>query len=172
MRNRCSNAGARWRCTRASAGRSGTFFVPDIPLTHLPFLAHCTHNSTNDTHQGAPPSRPAPDSVRRIGDNLENNPLLPATLPPPGSLRSHAIATVLGLLYSTGLRIGEALALNLGDFYPGEQRLFVAAGKFHKARWIPVAPSVCRSAGLNPLVALIPTPTPSLRLPLQNAPQT
>ena len=28
-----------------------------------------------------------------------------ATLPPPGSLRPHTIATVLGLLYSTGLRI-------------------------------------------------------------------
>lgn len=68
-----------------------------------------------------------------------------ATLPPPGSLRPHTIATVLGLLYSTGLRIGEALALNPGDFYPGEQRLFIAAGKFHKARWLPLAPSVCQA---------------------------
>ena len=42
-----------------------------------------------------------------------------AALPPPGSLRPHTIGTVLGLLYSTGLRIGEALALNLERFPPG-----------------------------------------------------
>jgi len=68
-----------------------------------------------------------------------------AALPPPGSLRPHTIATVLGLLYSTGLRVGEALALNLGDFHPAQPRLFIAAGKFHKARWIPLAPSVCQA---------------------------
>jgi site-specific recombinase XerD len=66
-------------------------------------------------------------------------------LPPPGSLRPHTIATVLGLLYSTGLRIGEALALNLSDFHLAQQRLFIAAGKFRKARWIPLAPSVCQA---------------------------
>jgi site-specific recombinase XerD len=68
-----------------------------------------------------------------------------AVLPPAGSLRPHTIATVLGLLYSTGLRIGEALALNLDDFHPAQPRLFIAAGKFHKARWIPLAPSVCQA---------------------------
>jgi site-specific recombinase XerD len=68
-----------------------------------------------------------------------------AALPPPGSLRSHTIRTVLGLLYSTGLRIGEALALNLDDFHLAPQRLFIAAGKFRKARWIPLAPSVCQA---------------------------
>jgi len=68
-----------------------------------------------------------------------------AALPPSGSLRSHTIGTLLGLLYSTGLRIGEALALNLDDFHSAQQRLFIAAGKFRKARWIPLAPSVCRA---------------------------
>ena len=68
-----------------------------------------------------------------------------AALPPPGSLRPHTLATLLGLLYSTGLRIGEALALNQDDFHPAQPRLFIAAGKFHKARWIPLAPSVCQA---------------------------
>jgi len=68
-----------------------------------------------------------------------------ADLPPPGSLRPHTYRTLLGLLYSTGLRIGEAFALNLEDFHPAEQRLFVACGKFRKARWIPSAPSVCQA---------------------------
>jgi integrase len=35
--------------------------------------------------------------------------------------------------------------LNLDDFHPAEQRLFVAAGKFRKARWIPLAPSVAQA---------------------------
>ena len=34
-------------------------------------------------------------------------------LPPANSLRPHTYRTLLGLLYSTGIRIGEALALNL-----------------------------------------------------------
>jgi site-specific recombinase XerD len=73
--------------------------------------------------------------------------LLKATsgLPPPGSLRPHTYHTLLGLLYSTGIRIGEALALNRQDFHGAEQRLYVAAGKFRKARWVPLDLSTCRA---------------------------
>lgn len=66
-----------------------------------------------------------------------------ATLIPTGSLKPHTYRTLLGLLYTTGIRIGEAIALNQEDFYAEEQRLFIADGKFHKARWIPLAPSTC-----------------------------
>ena len=55
-------------------------------------------------------------------------------LGPPGALRPQTYRTLLGLLYSTGIRIGEALALNLKDFYSAEARLYIAEGKFHKAR--------------------------------------
>jgi integrase len=68
-----------------------------------------------------------------------------AALPPSDSLRPHTEQTLLGLLYCTGLRIGEAIALRLDDFQASQQRLFVAAGKFHKARWIALAPSVCQA---------------------------
>jgi len=64
-------------------------------------------------------------------------------LPPPDSLRPHTYKTLLGLLYSTGIRIGEALALNLEDFHGAEGRLFIAEGKFHKARWVPLSTSTC-----------------------------
>lgn len=57
-------------------------------------------------------------------------------LTPTGSLRPQTYWTLLGLLYSTGIRIGEAMALNIEDFYPREMRLYVAKGKFRKARWI------------------------------------
>jgi len=62
-----------------------------------------------------------------------------AGLPPPNSLRPHTYRTLLGLLYSTGIRIGEALAWNLEDFHREEQNLYVAAGKFRKARWVSLS---------------------------------
>ncbi len=66
-------------------------------------------------------------------------------LPPPGSLRPLTYVTLLGLLYSTGIRIGEARALTLENFHAGEQRLYIAAGKFHKARWVALSESSCRA---------------------------
>jgi site-specific recombinase XerD len=66
-------------------------------------------------------------------------------LTPSNSIRPQTYKTLLGLLYSTGIRIGEALALNLEDFYGTEERLFIAKGKFHKARWVPLCASTCRA---------------------------
>lgn len=68
-----------------------------------------------------------------------------SALPPPGSLRPLTYRTLLGLLYSTGIRIGEALALNLADFYEAQQRLYIAEGKFRKARWVPLSTSTCQA---------------------------
>jgi site-specific recombinase XerD len=68
-----------------------------------------------------------------------------AELPPPGSLRPLTYRALLGLLYSTGIRIGEALALNLEDFYEAQQRLYIAEGKFHKARWVPLSTTTCQA---------------------------
>ncbi len=66
-------------------------------------------------------------------------------LSPPGSLRPLTYVTLLGLLYSTGIRIGEARALTLENFHAGEGRLYIAAGKFHKARWVALSGSSCRA---------------------------
>lgn len=68
-----------------------------------------------------------------------------ANLPPPGALRGSTYQTLLGLLYSTGLRIGEAMALNLADFHHDDTRLYIAQGKFHKARWVPLSPSTAEA---------------------------
>jgi len=51
---------------------------------------------------------------------------------------------LLGLLYSTGLRISEALALDLADVDLGEARLLVRRGKFGKDRWGALHPTVVR----------------------------
>ncbi len=66
-----------------------------------------------------------------------------AGLPPPTSLRPHTYRTLLGLLYCTGIRIGEAFALNLEDFHGEEQNLYIAVGKFRKARWVSLSGTAC-----------------------------
>jgi len=46
-----------------------------------------------------------------------------ARRPPAGALRGPTYQTLLGLLYSTGLRISEAMALNLADCHRDDARL-------------------------------------------------
>jgi integrase len=62
-------------------------------------------------------------------------------LPPADSLRPATTATLLGLLYTTGLRIGEALALNIGDLDHHDRILTVRRGKFGKSRALPLRDS-------------------------------
>jgi integrase/recombinase XerD len=66
-------------------------------------------------------------------------------LPPESSLRPHTYSTLLGLLYSTGIRIGEALALNLEHLHSTAKRLYIAQGKFRKARWVPLSATTCQA---------------------------
>jgi site-specific recombinase XerD len=69
-----------------------------------------------------------------------------ARLPPVNSLRPHTHRTLLGLLYCTGLRVGEAFALNLEDFHDdAPPRLYIAQGKFRKARWVPLSDSASQA---------------------------
>lgn len=64
-----------------------------------------------------------------------------SALSPPESLRPHTYRTFFGLLYTTGIRINEAFALTLKDFYGELDLLFIAEGKFRKARWVPLQKS-------------------------------
>jgi site-specific recombinase XerD len=107
----------------------------------------CQYLSRSDP-QGYVPERrrgPRPEDAHRphIYSPTEVQKLLAAAarLSSPKSLRPHTYRTLLGLLSSTGLRTGEALALNLEDFRRKEQSLYVAEGKFHKARWVPLSGS-------------------------------
>ena len=49
--------------------------------------------------------------------------------------------SILGLLWSTGMRVGEVLALQRGDVSFAEQRLTVWRTKFGKSRHVPLSPS-------------------------------
>jgi len=100
----------------------------------------CEYLSRSDTLGYIPePFRVIPSKGAHqpyIYSNFELQTLMAAAsqLPPKNSLRPHTYRTLLGLLYSTGVRIGEALALNLEHFHSEEQMLYIAEGKFRKAR--------------------------------------
>jgi site-specific recombinase XerD len=110
----------------------------------------CEYLAGSDPHSYVPePLRVIPSSGAHppyIYTPSELQALLTATskLPPLSSLRPQTYRTLLGVLYSTGIRIGEAVALNLEDFRSAEQRLYIAEGKFRKARWVPLSTSTCR----------------------------
>lgn len=59
-----------------------------------------------------------------------------AELSPPGSIRPATYRTLFALIAATGLRISEALKLQLGDLT--EEGLLIRATKFHKSRLVPI----------------------------------
>jgi integrase len=64
-------------------------------------------------------------------------------LGPRNSLRPYTYATVIGLLASTGVRIGEALRLQLKDvrLAATPPHLQIVEGKFRKSRLVPLPPT-------------------------------
>ena len=61
-------------------------------------------------------------------------------LAPPKSLR-RTFRTLLGLLACTGLRISEALQLQLADWDPTQAVLTIRQTKFGQSRYVPLSPS-------------------------------
>jgi integrase len=115
---------------------------------------------------------PARRRTAHIFSETEIQALLRAAraLPPSGSLRARTYFTLFGLLYTTGLRCGEAFALNLNHVDLERAQLFVDRGKFGKSRWVPFSASTTRAlrhylkerAGVAPAGAQSPffiTPT-------------
>ena len=94
-----------------------------------------------------------PDPVRRVEvvhtpyiftrEEIHTLAVGASKLSPQWSLRGETLKTLFTLLYTTGLRVGEARSLNIENFYPENLRLLVRNGKFHKSRWIPIRPSTC-----------------------------
>jgi integrase/recombinase XerD len=58
-----------------------------------------------------------------------------------GSMRGLVVATVVGLLYATGLRIGEALKLEIRDLDLKRRLIHVRESKFKKSRYVTLSPS-------------------------------
>jgi len=64
-----------------------------------------------------------------------------------GNIRASCHATLIGLLYVTGLRISEALSLNLNDIDLAKSHLTVRRGKLGKARNIVMSSSTTTALG-------------------------
>lgn len=62
-------------------------------------------------------------------------------LPPQETLWPRTLSTLLGLLACTGLRISEALHLQLEDWEPTQAVLTIRQAKFGQSRYVPLAPS-------------------------------
>lgn len=80
----------------------------------------------------------APEEIRRLLDACRR-------LRPAGSLRPFTCETLFGLLYTTGMRISEALALDASDLDREDQSLLVRAGKFGKDRLLPIKASTVKA---------------------------
>jgi integrase/recombinase XerD len=67
-------------------------------------------------------------------------------LPPAGSLRPHTFYTLFGLVAACGLRISEALALQIDDIRP--DGLHIRETKFRKSRLVPLHPTTAKQLDL------------------------
>jgi len=89
------------------------------------------------------PADPTPREERRPALPLELYRRLLGHLeaPEPERVRDRALVRLLG---EAGLRVGEAVALDLEDYDPGERLLTVRRGKGGKRRSVPLGPGVAR----------------------------
>ena len=67
-------------------------------------------------------------------------------LPPAGSLRPLTFYTLFGLVATCGLRISEALALQIDDMRP--DGLYIRETKFRKSRLVPLHPTTAKQLSL------------------------
>jgi len=80
----------------------------------------------------------SPEESRRIIEAV-------GSLGMPGSMRELTVQTAIALLFATGLRISEALALDIDDIRP--EGLLIRRTKFNKTRLVPLHETA--RAGLN-----------------------
>ena len=59
-------------------------------------------------------------------------------MPSPKGIRAASYSTLFGLIGATGMRLGEAVGLDLKDVDLDQGLLKVRPAKFHKSRWVPL----------------------------------
>jgi integrase len=100
--------------------------------------------SATDPRTEVPPRMLLPHGRRRKApyiysdEEIEQLVAEAAKLPSPTGLRGLTYATLLGLLAATGLRLGEALALDVDDVDLKDGVLAIRKAKFGKSRFVPV----------------------------------
>lgn len=91
-----------------------------------------------ERHRRKPPHIYSTQEIRRLMWHARR-------LPSRTGLRARTYATLIGLLASTGLRSGEALALDIGDVDLRGGILAIRDTKFGKSRLVPVSPTTGRA---------------------------
>ena len=99
----------------------------------------------DDTIFGRLPARQAP----HIYSQVEVQQLLVAArqLGPKAGLSGLVYETLFGLIASCGLRLSEALSLNMGDVDLRRSLLTIRRTKFAKSRQVPLHPSTAKALG-------------------------
>jgi integrase len=98
-----------------------------------------------DPRVEVPPADVLPDRSRRAVPYLYTDEqimaLMAATSTLPTAHKTATFRTLFGLLLVTGMRIGEAIALDRADFDADLGTLIIRHGKFRKSRELPVHPT-------------------------------
>lgn len=89
-----------------------------------------------DCYRRRPPYIYTDEEIERIIDQAMR-------FPSPKGLRGRTYGTLFGLLASTGLRLGEALALDRDDVDLDAGVIAVRRAKFGKSRFVPIHDSTC-----------------------------
>ena len=126
-----------WALQAATPGQRRRHFQRVVQLARYLHTEDARHEIPPAGHFPGQRHRPVPyiytpDEARRLV-------AVAARLGPAGSMRPRTMSTVLALLFATGLRISEALALRTGDVTP--DGLVIRQTKFGKSRLVPLHPS-------------------------------
>lgn len=101
--------------------------------------------SALDSATEIPPADVLPGRSRRVVPYLYSDADITALITAAGGLRSRLRAatyqTLIGLLAVSGMRVGEAIALDRADVNLHQRLLVVRAGKFGKSRQLPLHPT-------------------------------
>jgi len=103
------------------------------------------HHRAFDARTQVPPSDLLAAQVQRAIPYIYSDDDIVAVMAAAGRIRralmSATYVTLIGLLATTGLRVGEAIALDQEDVDWRRARLHVRNGKFHKSRYVPLGPT-------------------------------
>jgi integrase/recombinase XerD len=132
-----------WAC--ATAGRNGASRLVYRLSAARGFLTHLRASIPDTEVPSVGLLKKSPRRVPYLFSNQQIASLLRKALElgPEGSLRPHTYATILGLMASTGIRVGEAIYLHTEDVHLDSHspRLEIRESKFRKSRLVPLHPT-------------------------------
>ena len=116
---------AWWRLRLAAIRPFARYLAPLVPGTEVP----------------PPGLLPGPSSRRAVPylySGAEISALMAAAAAISTPFRAATYQVLIGLLAATGMRVGEAIALDCGDLDAGNRLLTIRDGKFGKSRQLPL----------------------------------